>query len=79
MCAQRELPAPMRIIATSARHLRLACEVCGAHTVIERSRLSPGLAPAVLCTTCDAPRIVLDRRFRDLGHAPERRAILPAV
>jgi hypothetical protein len=69
----------MRIIATSERHLRLACDVCGAHTVIDRSRLAPGLAPAVLCTTCDAPRIVFDRRFRDAGHMPERRVILPSI
>jgi hypothetical protein len=69
----------VHIIAMSESQLRLVCDVCGAHTVIERSRLVPGLAPAVLCTTCDAPRIVLDRRFRDHGHLPERRAILPVV
>jgi DNA-directed RNA polymerase subunit RPC12/RpoP len=65
----------MRIIAASENEVRLVCNACGAHKVVEKRRLGP----AVRCTTCDAPRVVVERRLRDRGHAPERRVILPSV
>jgi hypothetical protein len=65
----------MCIIATSADAVRLMCEECGSHRVIEKRRLSP----AALCSTCDEIRVVLDRRRRDLGREPERRVIQASV
>jgi hypothetical protein len=63
-------PARMTIIGSSLEAVRLRCEICGSHRVVERRRLGV----AVRCSTCDALRAVLDRRVTDIGHAPERRA-----
>jgi hypothetical protein len=65
----------MRIIASSSEAIRVVCEVCGAHRVVDKRRLTPALR----CSTCAAPRVVIERRQRDVGHAPERRVTQPSV
>lgn len=68
-------PPKMRIIANSDEAVRLVCEACGSHRVVKKRML----APVVVCTTCAAPRQLLDRRHRESGHLPDRRRTLPSV
>jgi DNA-directed RNA polymerase subunit RPC12/RpoP len=71
----QEPPPHMRIIGTSFEAVRLMCEACGAHMVVNKRRLTA----TVRCSTCDERRMILERRTRDLGRTPERRMTLPSV
>jgi hypothetical protein len=65
----------MHIIAASPDAVRLVCEACGSHRVIDKRRL----APLVYCSTCDASRAFVDRRRRDVGRDPDRRVLQASV
>lgn len=62
------------IIGGSPLHVRLSCEACGAHTVVDRG----SLASSVLCATCGVTRQVVDRRHAHVERDPDRR-VMPVL
>ena len=59
-----------RIIGNSPLRVRLSCEACGAHTVVERKHLGR----FAFCPVCGVSRPVRERRTQDTPPPEERRA-----
>ena len=67
--------ASLRIIGNSPTRVRLSCEACDAHIIVDRGRLQG----EVLCGVCGIYRPVKERRQRPEARDPERRVLVPAV
>lgn len=70
----------MNPIQWTDRSVRLACDRCGAHTVIDRRRFLATVGrEQVVCGTCGALELVRDRRRFDRPVDVERRRGLAAA